>query len=107
MDLSRVYNPQDNVVNRTELDSHADTCVAGANMTPLWYSDCQVCVSPFIGKYQPLSNVPIASIATTCDHPETGETYLLIMNEALYFGDRMNHSLLCPNQLGDFWHRSQ
>ena len=102
MDLSRVHDPQEFVVNRTELDSHADTCVAGANTVPLWYADCQVCVSPFIGEYQPLTNVPIASVATAWDHPETGETYLLIINEALYFGDRMNHSLLCPNQLRDF-----
>jgi hypothetical protein len=102
MDLSRVHDPQEFVVNRTELDSHADTCVAGANTVPLWYADCQVCVSPFIGEYQPLTNVPIASVATAWDHPETGESYLLIINEALYFGDRMNHSLLCPNQLRDF-----
>jgi hypothetical protein len=24
---------------------------------------------------------------------------ILVVNEALYFGDRMNHSLLCPNQI--------
>jgi len=90
------------VTNRTELDSHADTCVARANTVPLWYTDCAVSVSPFIGEYQPLSDVPIASVATAWDHPETGETYILVLNEALYFGDRMNHSLICPNQLRDF-----
>ena len=102
MDLSRVHSPNDSVVNRTELDSHADTCVAGANTIPLWYSDWHVCVSPFIGEYQPLSNIPIASVATAWDHPDTGERYLLVINDALYFGDRLNHSLLCPNQLRDF-----
>jgi hypothetical protein len=102
MDLSRVHNPMLDVTNRTGLDSHADTCVAGANTVPLWYTDCAVSVSPFIGKYQPLSDVPIASVATAWDHPETGETYILVLNEALYFGDRMNHSLICPNQLRDF-----
>jgi len=102
MDLSRVHNPVLDVINRTELDSHANTCVAGANTVPLWYTDCAVSVSPFIGEYQPLSDVPIASVATAWDHPETGETYILVLNEALYFGDRMNHSLICPNQLRDF-----
>jgi hypothetical protein len=102
MDLSRNHIPNDSVVNRTELDSHADTCVAGANTIPLWYSDCHVCVSPFIGEYQLLSDIPTASVATSWDHPETGETYLLVINEALYFGDRLNHSPLCPNQLRDY-----
>ncbi len=76
MDLSRVHNPVLDVINRTELDSHANTCVAGANTVPLWYTDCAVSVSPFIGEYQPLSDVPIASVATAWDHPETGETYI-------------------------------
>mmetsp|Transcript_8644 Transcript_8644/g.12587 ORF Transcript_8644/g.12587 Transcript_8644/m.12587 type:complete len:434 (-) Transcript_8644:3145-4446(-) len=102
MDLSRVHNPMLEVVNRTELDSHADTCVAGANTVPLWYTDTSVSVSPFIGECEPLADVPVASVATAWDHPDTGETYLLIINEALYFGDRMNHSLICPNQLRDF-----
>jgi hypothetical protein len=59
-------------------------------------------VLPFIGEYQPLADIPITSVATAWDHPETGETYILVINEALYFGDRMNHSLICPNQLRDF-----
>jgi hypothetical protein len=102
VDLSRVHDPSRFIINRTELDSHADTCVAGANTTPLWYADHYVSVSPFIGEYEPLEQIPIASVATAWDHPDTGETYLLILNEALYFGDRMSHSLICPNQLRDF-----
>jgi hypothetical protein len=31
--------------------------------------------------------------------PETSQPYLLILNECLFFGDRLNHTLLCPNQL--------
>jgi len=66
MDLTRVYDPDnpdpDNSLacNRTELDSHADTCVAGANTVPLWYTDHRVSVSPFIGEYKPLQDIPIA-----------------------------------------------
>ena len=98
MDLSKVHHPVTDS-NRTELDSHADTCVAGANTIPLWFTDETVSVAPFIGEYSPLKDVPIASVATAWDSPEDGRTLLLIINEALYFGDRMNHTLLCPNQL--------
>jgi hypothetical protein len=85
--------------NSTELDSHADTCAAGANTLPLWFTDVKVSVSPFIGEYAPLEDVPIASVATAWDSPVDGGTIILVINEALYFGDRMSHSLLCPNQL--------
>jgi len=99
MDLSQIQSPSASDINRTELDSHADTCVAGANTIPLWFTDTKVNVSPFIGEYTPLTDVPIACVATAWDNPSDGRTVLLIINEALYFGDRMNHSLLCPNQL--------
>jgi hypothetical protein len=102
MDLSHFYDPDSNDRNKSELDLHADTCIAGANTVPLWYTDVKVSVSPFIGEYSPLEDVPIASVATAWDNPSDGSTILLVINEALYFGDRMDHSLLCPNQLRDF-----
>jgi hypothetical protein len=56
MDLSKVYDPGDIDEGHSELDSHANTCVAGANTQPLWYTDHKVSVSPFIGEYQPLED---------------------------------------------------
>jgi len=54
MDLGKVYDPGDmdgtHDDNRSELDSHADTCVAGSNTTVLWFTDHTVSVSPFIGE---------------------------------------------------------
>jgi hypothetical protein len=102
MDLSHFYDPDVDNRNRSELDSHADTCVAGANTVPLWYTDVKVSVSPFFGEYTPLDDIPIASVATAWDNPSNGSTIILVINEALYFGNRISHSLLCPNQLRDF-----
>jgi hypothetical protein len=102
MDLTSYHNPEPDSWNKSELDSHADTCVAGANTVPLWYTDHKVSVSPFIGEYAPLDDVPVATVATAYDSQVDGSTIILIINEALYFGDRMAHSLLCPNQLRDF-----
>lgn len=56
-------------------------------------------VSPFIGEYNPIEDVPVASVATAWDNPVDGSTVILVINEALYFGDRMEYSLLCPNQM--------
>jgi hypothetical protein len=98
MDLTKVYDPGDDA-NRAELDSHADTCVAGSNTSLLWYTDHSVSVSPFIGEYKPLKDIPIATVATAWDNPKDGSTIILVIHEALYFGNRMPYSLLCPNQL--------
>jgi hypothetical protein len=99
MDLSKIYNPDHSDENRAELDSHADTCVDGANTIPLWFTEHHASVSPFIGEYKPLKDIPIASVAISWDNPVDGSTVILVINEALYFGNHMPYSLLCPNQL--------
>ena len=38
-------------------------------------------------------------LATLWIHPETGQPYILVMHESLYFGDRMGTTLICPNQV--------
>jgi hypothetical protein len=40
-------------------------------------------------------------VATAYDCPNTGATFVLITNEALYFGDYLSFSLISPNQLRD------
>jgi len=99
MDLSKVYSPDEYDMNRSELDSHADSCGAGSNTTLLWFTDHNASVSPFIGEYKPLRDIPIATVAAAWDDPTDGSTLILVINEALYFGDWMPYSLLCPNQL--------
>ncbi len=47
----------------------------------------------------PLRNVPITSAATVWVDPRNGQSYLLVLHECIYFGERLPHSLLCPNQL--------
>ena len=84
---------------RTELDSHADTCVAGRNTLLVSDDGRQVTVHPYSGEYKPIQDVSIATVATMWIHPKNGQPYILIINEALYFGDRVDVTLLNPNQL--------
>ena len=43
-----------------ELDTHADTCCAGANWALMEYTG-QVCkVTPFLDSYQPVQEIPVA-----------------------------------------------
>jgi hypothetical protein len=41
---------------------------------------------------------PIIKAATAYDAP-TGETYIIVIPQALYLGEYIDYSLLCPNQL--------
>ena len=85
-----------------ELDSHADTTVAGANMIFLdEINDTTptVEVSPFSDSYDPIKNIPVGTCATAYDCPVTGRVFVLLFGQALYFGDKMKASLLCPNQI--------
>ena len=84
------------------MDSHADTIVAGANCTILSYTGKVCDVSPYREDYTPVSNVPIVKAATAWQSPHTGETYILVFNEALWMGDSMESTLINPNQLRYF-----
>jgi hypothetical protein len=48
-------------------------------------------------------DVPIATVATIWEGPSKGELWMLIIHEALYFGETLKESLLCLNQLRGEW----
>jgi len=83
-----------------ELDTHADTCALGANFTPLLFTGRVCDVSPYNSNhYESEKDVPIISGGTAYTCQESGQTYILIINEGLWLRPKMQHSLLNPNQL--------
>ena len=85
--------------SRAEIDTRADTICAGKASHVIEYTD-QVCdVSPFTSEYEPMRNIPVAKTATAYDHPYDHETYILVTEQSLYFGDKVENTLLCPNQM--------
>ncbi len=85
---------------RCELDSHADTCALGSNFVPLFFTGRACDVSPYnADSYEPERDVPIICGATAWTCQESGQTYILVVNEGLWFGDKLQHTLLNPNQL--------
>ena len=87
---------------RCELDSHADTIVAGQNCVVIGYTGNECDVQPYREDYDSIANVPIATVATAWQSPLTGQCYILVFNEALWMGDSLPHSLVNPNQLRHF-----
>ena len=94
--ISAIVEP---IYSRIELDTHADSIVAGANCCIMHYTSRECDVSPYRDDYSPIKNVPIVQAATTYQSPHTGQNYILILNEALWMGDSMQHTLINPNQL--------
>ena len=85
---------------RTELDSHANTTVAGKNCVILRYTDRSCDVAPFYDKYTPMKDVPIVSSATGYTSANI-RNYILVFNEELYIKE-MHHTLINPNQFQHF-----
>jgi hypothetical protein len=82
-----------------ELDSHADAVVCGSNCVIIHHTGQECDVSPYTDTYESIKSVPIVQAATAYDNPETGETYVLTLNQAIWMGDKMSHTLVNPNQL--------
>ncbi|MFO0446847.1 MAG: hypothetical protein ACK51L_04175, partial [bacterium] len=48
--------------------------------------------------YKAMQNVPIAQMGVAYTHPDSGITYILVLNQALYVRE-LPHTLINPNQL--------
>jgi hypothetical protein len=48
---------------------------------------------------QSLRDIPIVKAAIAYNDSQTGETIILVINQALYFGSHLSHMLLNPNQM--------
>jgi len=93
--------PDTQQVEECEMDSHADTCFLGSNYIPIYYTGKICDVAPFLSDLPNQEGIPICSGATAFEDAN-GCTFVLIINEALWFGDRMKNSFINPNQVRAF-----
>ena len=63
---------------RLELDSHADTCVAGSMWKVMEYTGVVCNVYPYSDSYKPLKQVPVVEGVTAYNHP-IGDTFILVL----------------------------
>jgi hypothetical protein len=86
------------IAARLELDNRAGTCCAGANFRPLEFTGMSCSITPFHANYPSMDQIPVATCATAVDMSD-GAVVVLIIHEALYFGQSMDHFLINPNQI--------
>ena len=94
-----IQEPSPNTVANNESDTNADTCYLSTNFVVLSYTNRTADVYPYDKSYAPMQNVPIVSGATAWDCAEDGRTYILVFHESLYYGEKLPHSLINPNQI--------
>ena len=84
-------------VMATEIDNHTDTHCFGQNFMPFSWTGKVCTVSPFLSTYEAFADVKICSVAAAVAL-DTGETVVLIFGQGLWFGEKMDKSLINPNQ---------
>ena len=94
--------PEAGTMAANECDTNSDTCCLGKNLVILEFTQKAADVYAYIKDIAPIVGVPIVSGATAWDDPVTGQTYILVINEGLYYGNKMDHSLINPNQIRDY-----
>ena len=77
-------------------DSHADMHCAGSNFTVLKYSGYKCDVDPFLDTYATTTGVDVVTAATAIQL-SAGDVMYLVSTAALWFGDKMAHSLFNGN----------
>jgi len=84
-----------------EIDNHADTTCFGKNFRVISFTSEVCTVSPYLSEYESMEDISICTAATSVDL-DRGETIILEFGQGLWFGDRMSHSLINPNQCRSF-----
>jgi hypothetical protein len=82
-----------------EFDTHADTCGVNNVARIINYTGKTAHVSRFTPDLEKIKGVPIVKAAIAYNDGITGETYVRIINQELYFDTALPHILLNPNQM--------
>ena len=88
-----------NTAGNIECDTNADTCCLGKNFVVLQTTLRTANVYAYDASIQPIENVPIVTGATAYDDPVSGNTFILVFHESLFYGSKLDHSLINPNQV--------
>jgi hypothetical protein len=75
---------------------------AGINCQPISFTGQHCQAYGFHDDLTLINDVPIATVATVWSNPNTGKSFIVIIHEALYFGDSMDHLSVNSNQLQAF-----
>ena len=56
-------------------------------------------MSPCSDEYESIQHVTVVTVATSWNFPHSRENFILVFNEALWMGEKLDHTLVNPNQM--------
>ena len=90
---------KDKIETRLGIDSHADISCAGRHARIVSVIEGSMStVHAFSDSIKPIKNIRTVNVAYAYDTGD-GKTYILRVNHCLDFTDKMQHSILCTNQV--------
>ena len=88
-------------------NTNADTCCLGKNYVILNNTSRTANVYAYDTSIKTLKGVTIVSRATAYDDLGTNTPYILVIDKDLYYGNKLDHSVINPNQVRayriNFW----
>jgi hypothetical protein len=85
-------------LSRSEMDSHADTCVVGSEALIVYDFKRPVNVTGFDPSKGSVKNLNIVTAAVAYDDPNNGQTLILILHQVIHV-PTISHNLVNPIQL--------
>jgi hypothetical protein len=73
--------------------------VAGTNFLAWDFTGITCKVSPFTNEYESMKDVPVVLAVTAWTNNNAGATFILLFHQVLWYGSKLSHSLLNPNQI--------
>jgi len=95
------HQPVPGTAANNEIDSNADTCCLGKNFIVLEHTSRTADVHARDKTIAPALDVPIATGATAWTDHASGQTFILVINEGLCCGEKLDHASINPNQTRD------
>ena len=82
-----------------KMDSNANTYCLGTNFIVIEMTESTSNVHPYNNSYEPMYNVPMVTGTSTYRDINTDRYFIFVIKEALYYGKKLGHYLINPNQL--------
>ena len=94
--------PTVNTSADNECDANADTCCLGPNFVVLHHTFRRADMYAYDSSIKPIENIPIITRATDYDNPVTRDAFILVVHISLYYGKKLDRSLINPNQVRSY-----
>ena len=97
-----ILKPHPGTLATNGMDSNADTCFLSTNFIVVNMKERENGLYLCDNAYESMYNVPIVTCASTYMDRNTGIFFITVINEALYYGNKLGHYLISPNQLQSY-----